>query len=588
MKNILRFKKIKNKMIAMILLMEIICIIVAIFISYIFIKPPLNDTAIANGAILSDQINAYSSTFYNTIINSTTQIIMSQDLNVLLNQHLQQPSSSSKHSIDLYLNQLASLYKVTNIRGFLIKSPNGEVFNSIVDITDEDKELFYDEWFHSEHKNPYANKLSSLYFSNTLDKDGSVCGAYFSLMHVSNQTFQFITLYNATHLLSSLDNISNDFFDVYIIKDTDNNIFYAFGKDSVYFDYVQNLNQSIPSMENVPHGTVYNRSLGNVTWSIISFVSNTRLNYSYNTIFLLTISLSIFICIFTALLLTPSISRNLSPLIKLTSTMKHVSDGNINVRSNIKTGDEIEFLSDTFNEMLNNMQSWTQSLIEKEKKESYMNYLLLVSQVDPHFIYNTMSIVNLMASRGATDDIITVNVALMELMHNRIGIAHANPFDTIDSEINVITNYMTIMEYSLKRNIHIDIDVEKSVKTLLIPKNILQPIVENSYKHGLYSPDGVAHLNRIKIIIKKNYDCIKITINDNGIGIKPDLLAKLNSKEPASLSKDNHHIGIYNVKERLNYLYSGKAHVYYESTPMEYTLVTIQLPLFSQITVAKH
>jgi len=579
MKNSLQFKKIKNKMITMILLMEIICIIVAISVSYIFIRPPLKNVAIANGEIISDQIHAHSSTFYNTITDSTTQIIMSNDLNGLLNKYLQQPSDSYRHSINLYLNQLSSLYKSTNIRGFLIKSPDGEIFDSIVDITKEDQALFFNEWFRFEHKNPSARKLSSLYLTNTLYGEEAVCGAYFSLMNVNNQTFQFITLYNATHFLLSLDTISKGFFDVLLITDTDNNIFYALGESSPYFDYVKNLEQSTPSIKNVSSGTIYNRTLGNVTWSITSFVSNTNLNYSYNTIFLLTIFLSIFICTFTAILLTPSISQKLSPLIKLTNTMKYVSDGNIDVRSNIKTGDEIEFLSVVFNEMLDNMKSRTQALIEKEKKETYMNYLLLVSQVDPHFIYNAMSIINLMASRGAYEDIITVNGALMKLMHSRIGISHPEPFDTIENEINVITSYVTIMEYALKKNIQVDITTEREVDVLMIPKNILQPIVENSYKHGLYSPDGTAHLDKIKISINQTCSYINISIEDNGVGIKPYLLTKLNDKNSAPLSKNSQHIGVFNVKERLNYLYSGKATVYYESILMEYTKVVIQLPI---------
>ena len=568
-------------MIAIVLVIEIVCVAVAILLSFVFLRPFMRENSVSTGRAITDQVSSYANTFYDTIMNSTTQILISDEFNNLL-LHSMEPSLTEEvsHTFNLYLNRMASSYKGTNIRGFLLLTPKGEVFTSIADITAADLALLDDPWFSQQHFTPHVRKLSALYQSDTDYGKDTVCGAYYALVQVKGEHFKFITLYNATNLLYNMEKISNNFFDLYLISDINDNVFYFYGQDSDHFyllDHLADLSSS--AEQNLPQGVLFNQRFSSTTLSFISFISNPRLDAQYTSMFILTMSLSVFICVLTVLLLTPMLSKRIAPLRQLRNTMAQVSGGNMDVISDIKTGDEIEFISDTFNEMLRNMKLWTTSLIEKEKKESYMNYLLLVSQIDPHFIYNAMSIINRLAAQKSCDEIITVNTALLKFLKNRINVADTNAFDTVENEIDALRQYITIMKHSLKQQIDVQIKVDQRALLLSIPKNIIQPIVENSYKHGLYTPEGDTVLSRMCISVDIIGSDILISVEDNGVGIDQATIHKLNSEQLFSLSNNDLHVGIYNLQTRINYLYGERNCMHFDSTPSQFTRVTIKLPI---------
>ena len=98
-------------------------------------------------------------------------------------------------------------------------------------------------------------------------------------------------------------------------------------------------------------------------------------------------------------LILPQVNRYTRPLFQLNETMQRVGQGDLTIRSDIRTDDEVGALSDGFNRMIQSLNSYINQLLEKEKTEQHMKYSLLISQIDPHFIYNTMNSINYLARK---------------------------------------------------------------------------------------------------------------------------------------------------------------------------------------------
>ena len=163
-----------------------------------------------------------------------------------------------------------------------------------------------------------------------------------------------------------------------------------------------------------------------------------------------------------------------------------LGDNAVNI---LHTDDEIEDLSLSFHKMTVNINQQAETLARQERNEAITYYKLLATQTDPHFIYNTMNIINILARQGNFNEIIQVNTALTRVLRERLNTQNI-VFEKIDKEIAALKQYQTIMDYRYHHQVTFEYDIDPSVLQLVIPKNILQPLAENSYYHGLTREDG--------------------------------------------------------------------------------------------------
>jgi len=239
------------------------------------------------------------------------------------------------------------------------------------------------------------------------------------------------------------------------------------------------------------------------------------------------------------------------------------------------------------------------ALIEKEKTERKMAYSLLISQIGPHFIYNTMNTINYLARRGRTEDVVTVNNALIQILQDMLKVGVTDIMDTVSKEFAIAENYMTIQRYRFGSYVDVSIKCDENAKNLLIPKNLIQPILENSIVHGILSnldEDQSPKGGIIYVRGHKEDNCAVITITDDGAGINSKELTKLNSwipesrkmaaaeeesKDTAPKAEDPHrgkHLGLKNVRERLYYLYDRVDLLDIKSEYGKGTTVTLRIP----------
>lgn len=269
----------------------------------------------------------------------------------------------------------------------------------------------------------------------------------------------------------------------------------------------------------------------------------------------------VLIAVFIILIL----KRQLNPLKELSGQMKQVQKGDYKIENKICINDEIGSVASAFYCMMDEIQKNITSIREHEKREKRIEYSLLLSQIDPHFIYNTLNTSTYLAKLNRTKDITILNKALINMLRDRLRMSQLQIYGTVEEEKAQIDSYMAIQGYLCHSPICYEFYIESGTEKLCYPKNMLQPLVENSILHGILlnkKEDGTLIPGKIRISISSDAHRIITEIDDNGLGMTREQILHYFEEEPetqmGSLDADcgkREHIGIYNIRTRLKYLY---------------------------------
>ena len=181
---------------------------------------------------------------------------------------------------------------------------------------------------------------------------------------------------------------------------------------------------------------------------------------------------------------------------------------------------------------------------ESEKRDSEIR--ALQAQINPHFLYNTLNTIQFLASLQGAENIKAVSLALSSMLHVNLNREKLIP---VNEEIQYLKNYLEIQEYRFTGKFTSYFSSDTTSQSALIPKLLLQPIVENALLHGI-APQDRAGILQIKFFCLDG--ALHIRVKDNGKGISPQLLEAL-SHQPER--DDGSHIGIANVRARVGLSY---------------------------------
>lgn len=276
-----------------------------------------------------------------------------------------------------------------------------------------------------------------------------------------------------------------------------------------------------------------------------------------NTSVILTI-----ICILLMLLVSSTISSMLlKPIYKLISAMAEVEKGNFQARVNIKNQDETKYLAASFNQMTENIETLINKVYHAELKQKDAELYSLQSQINPHFLYNTLESIRGVALMHNIESIATMSKSLALLFRYSISKKVLVP---LGDELKHLENYFIIQNFRHENKFDLKYDIPDELYQYPILKLTLQPLVENSIKHGLEMKLGKGS---IEIRMSKEGNTILAVISDDGEGIPMDLMRELNAELASGISEPNREnasesysstgIGVRNVNSRLK-LYFGK------------------------------
>lgn len=264
-----------------------------------------------------------------------------------------------------------------------------------------------------------------------------------------------------------------------------------------------------------------------------------------------------------SLLLSVQISR---PISRLMAVIKKMEQGKFSDRVTPTSRDELGLLTRQFNTMNEKIGILIEENYLTKIREKESEIMALNLQLNPHFIYNTLNVINWMAIEAGNENISNATMDLCNMLEK----SFRNKQDLIplQADLDWLKSYLNIMAYRYEGKFRIEQEYDPGLALCLVPKLFLQPFVENAIYHGFQNMDqgGV-----IRITARLKGDDAVFTVEDNGAGIEQERIAEIVNREQS-------HIGVSNVDKRIKLLFGMKYGVTLASAPDKGTVVTIILP----------
>lgn len=260
------------------------------------------------------------------------------------------------------------------------------------------------------------------------------------------------------------------------------------------------------------------------------------------------------------------------PVRKLMTAMQSISDGEMDTRAEVVSGDEIGLAAEEFNRMLDRIEELIGQLIQEEKKKKDAELEALQYQITPHFMYNTLNSIKCYAMIHDQKEIAAVIEDFVELLQTCI--RKKGTFLTVAEEIQVLENYIHLQEFRNGEAYQVAYEIEREAEQCLIPRLILQPLVENALIHGL---DLKNNRKDLTIEAYTSGSRLYMKVRDNGRGMTQEQIEEL-LKKKGKKTKGLTAVGIPNIQERLKLYYGTQAKLLLKSSG-EGTEAIIYLPV---------
>ena len=272
---------------------------------------------------------------------------------------------------------------------------------------------------------------------------------------------------------------------------------------------------------------------------------------------------------FAALLVTASIK-------KLTAAAREISEGKKQVSVEVKGNDEVAVLADVFNDMVKSVEQQMVQIQRTEKEKNQLKMDILMAQINPHFIYNTLNSAIYLSKMGENGKVESLIRAFVHLLQDNMKSGADGMIARVEEEEECIRNYLAIQAIRYPGRFESRIVVDDTIRKRNIPRLLLQPFVENSLNHGILTEE---RKGEIFISIQEQKDWIRILIRDNGVGMDQKALDKVMRFEKTKGDGFTHSIGISNINERLKLMYKERYRLSIDSEPDEGMSVELMLPM---------
>lgn len=282
------------------------------------------------------------------------------------------------------------------------------------------------------------------------------------------------------------------------------------------------------------------------------------------------IILTVIFCAFAFILLYIISTILTKNILRLNRAVSGISGDNLELLVNINAKDEVGQLYHQINSMVNRIKELIVNIKFTEKEKINAEIKFLQSQINPHFLYNTLNTIKFIASLHGIENIKKVSESLSTLLHINMD---PRVFISVGEETEYIKSYLGIQEFRYN-NIVYNILVEDNVKELMTLKLLLQPVVENSLLHGISGRDGQGIIN-IKIYLDDNR--LKMRIQDNGVGISEKTIAAIMENKIEAKG-----IGLNNIISRISMYFGPEYGISIHSQPGLFSVIEISLPVITK------
>lgn len=259
-----------------------------------------------------------------------------------------------------------------------------------------------------------------------------------------------------------------------------------------------------------------------------------------------------------------------APIQKLQKAFNILGKGNLDIQLQMAKTEEMNQLYVDFNKMVNALSDNQKILLQNQKDLDNAHIHLLQTQLNPHFLCNTLDTIKWISKMNNVPQIGEISANLADILRFCLIPDQYVPFY---KEIEIIKLYIEIQKIRLSDNFSFNLTVPEELELCIVPKMLLQPIVENSIIHGFEDRENCS----IEIYAYKNSDCLIIKVIDNGCGIPEHMIGKINRQTP---SANGHHLGLNNINTIIEKHYGKEYGIYLSKGQNSIgTIVTIFLPI---------
>lgn len=369
---------------------------------------------------------------------------------------------------------------------------------------------------------------------------------------------------------------------LYLI-DGDGEIIYHPRQQLIYAGLLEENNRTAAGYEDGSHAETFGgakrqvtvKTVGYTGWKLVGVVPADNIWDNYGQLllfFLFVVLFSIFLLVFVNLHLSERISV---PIKTLERAVKELEAGREKVDIDVSGPYEIERLGHSIRSMVSTMRHLMDDIIEQEAQKRRSELDVLQSQINPHFLYNTLDSVVWMTENGRTDEAILMVTSLARFF--RISLSRGSNIIPIADELEHARHYLTIQKMRYKNKFSAVIAAEDGVEGLYTIKLIVQPILENAIYHGMAYADGDGE---ITVRARRDGEDVVIEVADNGPGMPEEMVERLlDQSYAAAPGTKGSGIGLRNVHQRIRLTFGEEYGLAIHSEPDAGTTVCIRLPV---------
>ncbi len=315
------------------------------------------------------------------------------------------------------------------------------------------------------------------------------------------------------------------------------------------------------------------KTVGYTGWKLVGVVPAGQLWGEGDSLLLFGVSILLFSAFLMAFL-NFRISEHISdPILRLDQAVKELEAGREDVEIEESGGGELRRLSHSIASMVSTMRHLMDDIIQQETQKRRSELEVLQSQINPHFLYNTLDSVIWMTEAGRTQEAIQMVTSLARLF--RIALSGGRRIIPLSDELDHARHYLNIQKIRYKNKFDLRVKAEPGTEGLYMLKLTIQPLLENAVYHGMA---GAEEDGLISVEARREGDELIIDVTDNGVGMRPELAATLLSDQRPQLRTSGSGIGVRNVHRRIQLTFGEAYGLTIFSEPDEGTTVRLRLP----------
>ena len=579
------FKSVRSALFAAISVLVLCAVITVVGISLRFTRTSVFDNAVVYTRTIVRQTNQNIDSYIDYMDNIVSMVSGSRDAQTFLydkDEDDLQASESRQRLLEQFRTILKSRSDIRNI-GVIQKDGNrlfnngGQQQNAYLDL---DTQTWYKDAIasnrsvltssHVQHvirgERPWVITVSRgvRNFTGSGNREGVV----------------FIDLnYSAISELCDQNSIGSKGY-VFLL-DQDGNIVYHPQQQQLYnelqtenIDLVMNTDQETVMTGSGDNARLYTISRSEKTgWTVVGCTNTAELLKDSKKAQSIYVVVAILLII-VALLFSNMIARNITlPIQQLRDSMEKVQEGDFGAAEvEVISQNEVGSLTRSFNIMTSRIQELMEQNIYEQQQKRKSELKALQSQINPHFLYNTLDSIIWMAEGKKNEEVVIMTASLARLL--RQSISNEEEQVPIRQEVEYARSYLTIQKMRYKDKLEFQIQVEEEILGVQIIKLVLQPLIENAIYHGLKYKEGKGLL--VVSGCREGENAV-IRIQDNGAGMDEQTLSHIFEKHKVNYRSNG--VGVYNVQQRLQLYYGTDYGITYTSRPGEGTTATIVIPM---------